>query len=88
MSTTNEPQKIVMVSEKSMVATILLTFFFGPLGLFYATVNGGIIMLIISIVVAIFTLGIGLLITIPICVIWGVVATNNYNSNLRAGLNN
>jgi len=85
MENSNESQKIVIVSsgEKSMVASILLSLIFGPLGLLYASVTGGIVMLLISIVVAIFTLGFGLLITFPICIIWAVVATNTYNENLR-----
>lgn len=85
MENSNESQKIVLVSsgEKSMIASILLSLIFGPLGLLYASVTGGIVMLLVSIVVAIFTLGFGLLITFPICIIWAVVATNTYNENLR-----
>lgn len=85
MENSNETQKIVIVSsgEKNMVASILLSLIFGPLGLLYASVTGGIVMLLISIVVAIFTLGLGLLITFPICIIWAVIATNTYNENVR-----
>ena len=85
MENSNESQKIVVVSsgEKSMVASILLSLVFGPLGLLYASVTGGIVMLLVSVVVAIFTLGIGLLITFPICIIWAVIATNTYNENIR-----
>lgn len=85
MENSNESQRIVVVSsgEKSMVASILLSLVFGPLGLLYASVTGGIVMLLVSVVVAIFTLGIGLLITFPICIIWAVIATNTYNENVR-----
>jgi len=85
MENSSGTQKIVVVSagEKSMLASILLSLIFGPIGLFYASVTGGIVMLLISIVVAIFTLGFGLLITFPICIIWAVVATNTYNQNIR-----
>lgn len=88
MENLNETQKIVIVSsgEKSMVASILLSLIFGPLGLLYASVTGGIVMLLISIVVAIFTLGLGLLITFPICIIWAVIATNTYNENVRQNI--
>jgi len=85
MENSNETQRIVVVrsDEKSMLAAILLSLFFGPLGLLYASVTGGIVMLIISIVVGLFTLGVGLLITFPICIIWAVVATNKYNEDVR-----
>ncbi len=88
MENQNQPQKIVVVSsgEKSMVASILLSLIFGPLGLFYASVTGGIVMLLISIVVAIFTLGVGLLITFPICIIWAAVATNTHNQKMRENI--
>ena len=77
---------MVSSGEKSMVASILLSLIFGPLGLLYASVTGGIVMLLVSIVVAIFTLGFGLLITFPICIIWAVVATNTYNENVRQNI--
>lgn len=85
MEKSNESQRIVVVSsgEKSMAATILLTLFFGPLGLFYSSVAGGIVMLILSIIVAVFTLGFGLIITQLICVIWGAIATNSHNQKMR-----
>ena len=76
----NQPQ--IIVTQKSMGVTILLTIFFGPLGMFYSTIVGGIIMLILSGIVAVFTLGIGLFITWPICIIWAAVATNSYNKKL------
>ena len=45
----NQPSTTVNVTiaspQKSMVAAILLTLFFGPLGLFYASITGGLIML-------------------------------------------
>ncbi|HEX3549851.1 MAG TPA: hypothetical protein VHT53_05715, partial [Candidatus Elarobacter sp.] len=72
----------IATPPKSMAASLLLTFFFGPLGMFYATVPGALIMLVISIVVGIATLGFGLLITGPICVIWAAVATSNYNQRI------
>ena len=69
-----------MVKEKSVLIAFLLAFFFGPLGMLYTTVSGAIIMLVVSLVVGVFTFGLGLLITQPICVIWSVVAANSHNS--------
>jgi hypothetical protein len=76
----NQPQ--IIVTQKSMGVTILLTIFFGPLGMFYSTIVGGIVMLILSGIVAVFTLGLGLFITWPICIIWAAIATNSHNKNL------
>ena len=77
-----ENQTQIIVTQKSMGVTILLTILFGPLGMFYSTIIGGIVMLILSAIVAFFTLGLGLLITWPICIIWAALATNNYNKKL------
>ncbi|MBZ0200113.1 MAG: hypothetical protein K8H86_09615 [Ignavibacteriaceae bacterium] len=78
----NQTQTVIVRNEKSMLVTILLTFFFGPLGMFYSTVGGAVIMLVVSFIVGILTLGFGLIITHPTCIIWAAVAANNYNKNL------
>jgi positive regulator of sigma E activity len=84
---TNQPQvqQVVVnvtLPPKSMVTSLLLTFFFGSLGMLYSTIIGAVIMFIISVIVAILTLGFGLLVTQPICMIWGAIAVNNYNKKL------
>ena len=84
METVNQKQTIIVKAEKSMGITILLTILFGPLGMLYSTVTGAIVMIIVNVVVAIITLGFGLFITWPVCIIWGAVATNKYNKNLGA----
>jgi hypothetical protein len=53
---------------------------FGPLGMFYSTVSGALIMLAVSIVGALLTAGLSILLTWPACVIWGCVAASNSNS--------
>ena len=72
----------VNVPTKSVGIALVLSFFFGPLGMLYSTVLGGVIMIIISTIVAIFTLGLGLIITHPICVIWAIVAANSHNKQV------
>jgi len=67
-------------NKKSTGVAFILSFFFGPLGLLYASVTGGLIMLAISIPVAIFTLGFGLIVTNIICVVWAIIAVNNHNN--------
>jgi len=82
------PRRAVVVATKSVGVSILLTVLFGPLGMLYSTVSGGVIMLIATLVLAVFTFGLGVLITWPICIIWGAVATNSYNEKLVAGARN
>ena len=79
-------QKIVVVQGvgKSTMVAVILSLFFGPLGMLYSTVLGGIIMLIISIVVGLFTLGFGLIFTWPICVIWAALAADRQNKKALA----
>ena len=79
------PQRVVVTPTKSMGISIILTVLFGPVGMLYSTIWGGIIMGVISLLVGIFTLGLGLLITWPICLIWAALATSSYNKKLLAG---
>lgn len=75
---------VVVTSTKSMGISILLTFLFGPLGMFYSTIIGAIIMMVVSAITAFITVGFGLLLTWPICIIWGAIATSSYNKKLLA----
>jgi hypothetical protein len=70
----NHSRIVVLAGTKSMAAALLLAFFFGPLGLLYASVGGGILMFLVSVPVMIVTLGIGAFALLPICVIWAAVA--------------
>lgn len=72
-------QVIIVQQPKSMLVAILLAFFFGPLGLLYATIAGGLIMIVISIIIGILTLGFGFAATWPICVIWAAIAVSAGN---------
>ena len=92
MSENQEPKYIITRSPKSLGIGLILTLFLGPLGLLYATVRGGIIMIIIDTVLAIvglLTLGFSLFITIPlvnlICMIWAYVGIKRYNEDLMSG---
>jgi hypothetical protein len=69
-------------SQKSVAGAVLLALFFGPLGMIYSTVVGALIMFAISFIVAIATLGLGLIITAPICAIWAGIAASNHNKRL------
>ena len=65
---------------------IFLALIFGPLGLFYSSIIGGIVMLIISIPVVLVSLGLGLVITLPICAIWAGMAASIKNKKARENL--
>ena len=76
--------KIVVVNEKSMVIALLLTFFFGPLGLLYASITGGLVMIALTVVVFVISFGLLTLVTWPVCMIWAAIAVSGYNGKLRA----
>ena len=85
MTTPPVTQKTIVIGNtKSVAIALVLTFLFGPLGLLYSSVLGGVVMFVVSGIVAVFTLGVGLLVTWPICMIWAAVAANRYNARMTA----
>ncbi len=72
-------QYIIVTPAKSVGISLILTILFGPLGMLYSTVRGGISMLILSFLVGLFTLGAGFIVTWPICIIWGAMAVSSSN---------
>ena len=83
----NQPEEkktiIVVQNSKSVGLAFVLAFLFGPLGLFYASVTGGIVMLILGVILGIVTLGFGLIFIWIGCVIWAVVAVNKANKVIQ-----
>lgn len=67
---------------KSFIVAILLTIFLGPIGLFYASVIGALIMLVVTAVISFITFGFGLFIPYIVCIIWAVIAINSYNKRI------
>ena len=65
-----------MPQQKSVVLSLVLTFFFGPFGMLYSTVIGAIVMLVLYLAIGIPTLGWGLTVLHPIAMIWGAVAAS------------
>ena len=82
MTTSSQPQVVVVANPKNVGVAILLTVLLGPLGMFYSTVGGAILMLIIALIVGFLTLGIGALLTWPICIIWAALAASAHNKRL------
>jgi hypothetical protein len=74
---------VVVGTRKSVGLAAALGFFFGPLGLLYATVGGAVALFFINLVVAALTLGFGLIITWPIAAVWGAVAASQHNARLE-----
>jgi hypothetical protein len=78
------PQAVVtqayMPPDKSVGAALLLTFLFGPLGLLYASIPGGFVMFVVTIALAVVTLGLGLPVAWCGCMIWGAVAASAKHS--------
>lgn len=75
-------QVVVVSAQKSVGVALLLSFFFGPLGMLYSTVAGALVMLFVNLVVALITFGFGLFLTWPICMIWAAVAASSHNTRL------
>jgi len=78
----NNQQTIIVKTQKSAGIAALLAFFFGPIGMLYATGWGALIMFIITGIVIVFTAGLGLIITNPICAIWAYIKVKNDNKQL------
>ena len=82
-------------APKSMLAAVLLTIFFGPVGLLYASITGGLILLLIDVLLipfSVFTFGlgsIGFLLVHIASVVWSMLAVagkdKQFAENVRAG---
>jgi putative Ca2+/H+ antiporter (TMEM165/GDT1 family) len=67
---------------KSLLVAILLALILGPIGLFYSSVIGALIMLVITVIIGFVTLGFGIFISWIICIIWAIIATNRHNKKI------
>ncbi|MBM7841621.1 zinc ribbon domain-containing protein [Herpetosiphon giganteus] len=73
---------VIVTSQKSVGLSLVLTFFFGPLGMFYSTVGGALAMIAITIILSALTFGAGLVLAWPIAMIWGAVAASQHNQRV------
>lgn len=71
---------VVLANRKSVGVSLLLTFLFGPLGMLYSTVPGGLIMLVVTMAAAVLTGGLSVFLTAPVCMIWGALAVSSANA--------
>ncbi|MBV9773430.1 MAG: hypothetical protein JO040_05745 [Gemmatimonadetes bacterium] len=65
--------------RKSVRTAVLLTVLFGPLGLFYVSPFAGLLMTFVTGVAGLFTVGIGLFLAWPVCILWAVAATTGHH---------
>lgn len=73
-------QQVVYVGkQKSVGAAIALAFLFGPLGMLYSTTSGAFIMFLVTMFALVATVGVGLFVTMPICVLWAAHAASEHN---------
>jgi len=76
---------VIKIQEKSILLAFLLTLFLGPLGLFYSSIVGGVIMMAAYLAIlglSIITLGLASILFLPAwisCVAWGVLAAKKRN---------
>lgn len=78
------PHVVVVQGHKNAFLAALLGFFFGPLGMLYATVTGAVVMFVVNLLVAVVTFGFGLALSWPVCALWAAIAASNHNSKLAA----
>jgi hypothetical protein len=65
---------------KDVRTAVLLAVLFGPLGLMYATVGGGLFALFLMIVLGVFTVGIGLIPVWLLSVLWAYLSASHSQS--------
>ncbi len=85
-NTPQRPQAIIVKSTKNVGLAAGLALFFGPLGMCYSTLKGALVMFLVNVVVGFLTLGMGCLLTLPICAFWAYMAAKKYNEELYAEL--
>jgi energy-coupling factor transporter transmembrane protein EcfT len=74
------------VKDKSVGAALVLTFLFGPLGIFYVSILWAVVFIVPAIVVAVLTLGLGLLLVWPASMILAAAMASNQHSRFQAWL--
>ena len=72
----------VMGKAKSVGVAFILSFLFGPLGLLYASVIGGIVMFLINLLFVFTFMWPLLIVSWIICIIWACIAADQANKNM------
>lgn len=61
-------------SGRKVAVAVIATLLLGPFGMFASTRVGAIVMIVVTVLVALPTLGLGVVLTLPICVLWAAIA--------------
>lgn len=77
---------VTVPAERSVGLAVLLALLFGPAGMFYSTVLGALVMLFVSVLPAILTVGISLFVTQPLCALWAGLAAADENKKRLASM--
>lgn len=73
------------MKDKSVFLAVVLTFFFGPLGLFYASTWGAAVLITIAAVGVVPTIGYVLVFVWPASIAWAAVAASNHHKSFVSG---
>jgi len=76
------PVMAFVPEQKNVALAVILGLFFGPIGMLYVGVTPALIMFGVSLFGALFTFGLALFVTIPICAIWAGIEASNQNSRI------
>jgi hypothetical protein len=68
-----------MANRKSVVLSLVLTFFLGPFGMLYSTIPGALVMLVLYVGLGVVTFGWAIAALHPIAMIWGAIAADRAN---------
>lgn len=68
--------------KKSQIVGFLLTFFFGPLGLFYSSAAAAAGLLVAAILLGLTTLGIGAILLWPVSILVGFATVSRFNGRV------
>jgi hypothetical protein len=73
------------MKDKSVLVAVALTFFFGPLGLFYASTTGALALIVLAAAGVVPTLGYVLIFVWPASMVWAAIAANNRHNAYLTG---
>ena len=82
MLSEKNPELAALLPYKSLSTALLFSVFLGPIGLLYASLRGGIMMLLVAFVTLTSRLPIPIILTWVFCCVWSVMAINRYNHKL------
>ena len=73
--------------DRSVVVALLLMLFFGAFGLFYITRWWvALLLIVLEVFVAVFTLGLGLLILHPVLCVWACIAASRQHTEFQTSI--